>query len=66
MTLQDLRKNWNAQSDGFNQWDSLCLEEMLQFAQHVEREEIIEEIPGGCIVDPQWVCDMIRGRGNKA
>lgn len=27
-----------------------------------EREAIINSIPGGSIVDPQWVCDMIRGR----
>ena len=25
-----------------------------------ERERIIAAIPGGCSVDPQWVCDMIR------
>ena len=28
-----------------------------------EREAIIQEIPGGHSVDPQWVCDMIRARG---
>jgi hypothetical protein len=27
-----------------------------------EREAIIQEIPGGYSVDPQWVCDMIRAR----
>ena len=26
-----------------------------------ERERIIAKIPGGLSVDPQWVCDMIRG-----
>ena len=30
----------------------------------VEREAIIQAIPGGHIVDPQWVCDIIRARGN--
>ena len=28
-----------------------------------ERDAIIKEIPGGSSVDPQWVCDMIRARG---
>jgi hypothetical protein len=28
-----------------------------------EREAIIQRIPGGHSVDPQWVCDMIRARG---
>ena len=32
-------------------------------AQAEEREAIIQEIPGGFSVDPQWVCDMIRARG---
>lgn len=27
-----------------------------------ERAEIIAQIPGGSWADPQWVCDMIRGR----
>ena len=30
-----------------------------------EREAIIAAIPGGNIVDPQWVCDMIRQREKK-
>ena len=29
-----------------------------------ERETIIQAMPGGHSVDPQWVCDMIRSRGN--
>ena len=28
-----------------------------------EREEIIQMMPGGSGVDPQWVCDAIRARG---
>ena len=33
-------------------------------AVKAEREAIIQEIPGGYSVDPQWVCDMIRARSN--
>ena len=29
-----------------------------------EREAIIQAMPGGHSVDPQWVCDMIRARSN--
>ena len=29
-----------------------------------ERETIIQAMPGGHSVDSQWVCDMIRSRGN--
>ena len=32
-------------------------------AVEAERQAIIKLIPGGDIVDPQWVCDMIRQRG---
>ena len=46
--------------------------ELLRFAALVaalvaaaEREAIIQAMPGGHSVDPQWVCDMIRARGNK-
>jgi cell division ATPase FtsA len=28
-----------------------------------EREAIIDLIPGGFSVDPQWLCDAIRARG---
>ncbi len=40
---------------------------LARFAELVradEREAIIQEIPGGYSVDPQWVCDMIRARSN--
>lgn len=42
-------------------------EDLERFAELVradEREAIIQEIPGGYSVDPQWVCDMIRARSN--
>jgi hypothetical protein len=31
-----------------------------------EREAIIQMMPGGSCVDPQWVCDAIRARGQDA
>ncbi|CAB4134225.1 hypothetical protein UFOVP272_35 [uncultured Caudovirales phage] len=40
-------------------WTLMC-EKMVA----IEREAIIQEIPGGHSVDPQWVCDMIRARSN--
>ena len=43
-------------------------EEVERFAARVaaaEREAIIQKIPGGNSVDPQWVCDMIRARGQE-
>lgn len=41
--------------------------DLIAFAALVaaaEREAIIQEIPGGFGVDPQWVCDMILARSN--
>lgn len=41
---------------------------MARFADLVvaaEREAIIQAIPGGHYVDPQWVCDMIRARSKE-
>ena len=41
---------------------------ILWFAEEIlfsECEAIIQEIPGGYSVDPQWVCDMIRARRKK-
>ena len=35
----------------------------IRAAVAAERQEIIKLIPGGDIVDPQLVCDMIRQRG---
>lgn len=37
----------------------------VEKAVAAEREAIIQAMPGGHSVDPQWVCDMIRARGNK-
>lgn len=38
------------------------LHKLVELVVATEREEIIASIPGGCVVDPQWVCDMIRDR----
>jgi hypothetical protein len=40
------------------------LERLVELVRADEREAIIQEIPGGYSVDPQWVCDMIRARSN--
>lgn len=34
MNLQELQATWNAQSDKYNQWDDLGLDEIVAFAQH--------------------------------
>ena len=39
------------------------LENFAGLVADAEREAIIQAIPGGHYVDPQWVCDMIRARG---
>ena len=41
------------------------IEHFSELVRADEREAIIQEIPGGYSVDPQWVCDMIRARRNK-
>jgi hypothetical protein len=47
-------------------WDDINTLMAAYVRAHInaEREAIIEAIPGGCSVDPQWVCDMIRERSN--
>jgi hypothetical protein len=52
------------QSDWWECFD----EEIERFADLVaekEREAIMNMMPGGFSVDPQWVCDAIRARGDK-
>ena len=47
---------------------TLLTPELTAFAQLVaaaEREAIISIIPGGRSVDPQWLCDEIRARGQQ-
>lgn len=41
------------------------LKNLVATAEREEREAIIANIPGGCSVDPQAVCDMIRERNGK-
>ncbi len=38
MTLEELKAAWNAQADECNQWSELGLDEIVAFAQKVERE----------------------------
>ena len=40
------------------------LENFAGLIAAAEREAIIQTISGGHIVDPRWVCDMIRARSN--
>ena len=40
------------------------LENFAALVAAAERETIIQAMPDGHSVDPQWVCDMIRARGN--
>jgi hypothetical protein len=39
-------------------------EREIEIEVEAEREAIIQAMPGGHSVDPQWVCDMIRARGS--
>ena len=45
-------------------WPIVRDERFAELVRSDEREAIIQEIPGGYSVDPQWVCDMIRARSN--
>lgn len=64
MNRQEIIDSWNAQADEYNQWDDLGEDEKLEWAMQMEREAIIQLVPGGHFVDPQWLCDTIRERGN--
>ena len=39
-------------------------EREIQLEVEAEREAIIQMMPGGHSVDPQWVCDAIRARSS--
>lgn len=39
MSIEELQTMWNAQADKYNSWDELGLDEIVAFAQEVEREE---------------------------
>lgn len=38
MGLEELEAAWNAQADRYNQWCELGLDEIVEFAQQIERE----------------------------
>ena len=38
MGIEELQAMWNAQADQYNSWDELGLDEIVAFAQEVERE----------------------------
>ena len=38
MGLEELEAAWNANADRFNQWSELGIDEIVAFAQEVERE----------------------------
>lgn len=38
MGLDELEAAWNAKADRFNQWHELGLDEIVEFAQEVERD----------------------------
>ena len=69
MTKDDIYKI--ASEAGMLYWnyeDKEMDEPMFEFArliQEAERREIIAAIPGGMIVDPQHICDMIRARSSE-
>ena len=43
LSEQELREQWNAQADHFNQWESLGLDEQLEWAQAraIERDRAL-------------------------
>ena len=38
LTIEQVITAWNAQADDFNQWESLGLDEQIEFAQQLECE----------------------------
>ena len=46
-------------------WDEDALRAYAAASVRAEREAIIQALPGGHYVDPQWVCDMIRARSKE-
>lgn len=61
MGVDVLKSSWNEQADEHNQWDSLGLDEVIEFAQAVEREacaKICDSYSSIC-------ADAIRARANS-
>lgn len=69
MTDEELASMWFDARDEYEQSEpGTNVTRLRAFARRIaeaEREQIIASIPGGSSVDPQWVCDMIRARGEK-
>ena len=61
---KDLRDYDSHMRHDFFMGNTDSLERLVELVRADEREAIIQEIPGGYSVDPQWVCDMIRARSN--
>lgn len=68
MTIPELQAAWNAQSDKHNQWDELGIDEIVAFAQQMEREacaKVCDEYAEGSRENMADVCaDKIRARSN--
>ena len=61
MTTDELAAAWNAQADELNQFDTLGLDEIVAFAQLVERERcacVAEETAAGR--DAEAIAEAIR------
>lgn len=43
-TLDELKAMWNAKADRFNRWHDIGMDEIVEFAQAVERAECSKEI----------------------
>jgi hypothetical protein len=69
MTEQELANIWNSHADEFNQWDTLGLDEKLEFAIRIECDacaKVIEEYPHwlGRTAKAE-ISAAIRARGEK-
>lgn len=54
MTVQELQAAWNAQADKQNQWDELGLDEIVYFAQQIEREACAKVCEAGINTSKDW------------
>ena len=54
MKIDELKARWNAGTDRYNQWDELCLNEIVAFAQQECLKEAAEKFEGS--IPFNWVC----------